>query len=128
GGGNRRVEIGAWGTKNPPSGSLVPLSSIPDPRPAKTCQRPPQRSYWQARGFRDRPLAPLTFLLLKEPVMLRRYGIVALLLLVPGVVRAQDAPEQLLPATTQLYLRWDGIEAHRADYEKLALGQMLKGD
>jgi hypothetical protein len=60
--------------------------------------------------------------------MLRRLGIVALLLLAPGVVRAEEVPERLLPAGTQLYLRWDGIEPHRASYEKLALGKMLQGD
>jgi hypothetical protein len=60
--------------------------------------------------------------------MLRRLGIVALLLVAPGVVRADDVPERLLPAGTQIYLRWDGIEPHRASYEKLALGKMLQGD
>jgi hypothetical protein len=61
--------------------------------------------------------------------MLRRLGMVALLFLLPGLARAQEnAPEQLLSANTQLYLRWDGIDAHKAQYEKLALGQMLKGD
>ena len=37
-------------------------------------------------------------------------------------------PEQLLPATTQVYLRWDGVDAHRASYEKTGLGQMMNGD
>src|SRR5262249_9274620 len=50
------------------------------------------------------------------------------LLLLPAAVRAEDAPEQLLPATTQLYLRWDGIEPHRGEYDKLALGKVLQGD
>src|SRR5581483_5501425 len=58
-----------------------------------------------------------------------RYRLVLCLLAfaLPGVVRAQE-PEQLLPATTQVYLRWDGVEAHRAAYEKTALGKMMKGD
>ena len=60
--------------------------------------------------------------------MLRRLGIVALLLLAPGMLRAEEAPERLLPAGTQIYLRWDGIEPHRASYEELALGKMLQGD
>jgi hypothetical protein len=60
--------------------------------------------------------------------MLRRWGLVFLLLLVPAVARAQDAPEQLLPAGTQVYLRWDGIDAHKAAYDKVALGKMLQGD
>jgi hypothetical protein len=57
-----------------------------------------------------------------------RYGLALLLLLAPGVSRAQDPPEQYLPAGTQLYLRWDGIAAHRAAYQKTALGKMMQGD
>ena len=33
-----------------------------------------------------------------------------------------------MPATTQVYLRWDGVEGHRASYDKTALGKMMKGD
>src|SRR5262249_1502772 len=40
----------------------------------------------------------------------------------------EDSPEQLLPATMQIYLRWDGIGAHRAAYAKTSLGQMMQGD
>src|SRR5262249_30950470 len=64
----------------------------------------------------------------KEPVMSRRWGIALLVFLIPTLGRAQDAPEDLLPAGTQLYLRWDGVEAHRAAYEKTALGKMMQGD
>src|SRR5438552_5487758 len=60
--------------------------------------------------------------------MVRRIGIALLVLLASGVSRAQEAPETLLPASTQLYLRWDGIDAHRAAYEKTALGKMMHGD
>src|SRR5262245_56097264 len=61
--------------------------------------------------------------------MPRRFALVlAALLAVPAWAVAQDAPEKLLPAGTQLYLRWDGLPAHQADYEKLALGKMLQGD
>lgn len=60
--------------------------------------------------------------------MLRRIGIALLVLLASGVSRAQEAPENLLPASTHIYLRWDGIDAHRAAYEKTALGQMMHGD
>jgi hypothetical protein len=60
--------------------------------------------------------------------MLRRLGIALVFCALPTVGRAQDAPESLLPATTQVYLRWDGIQAHRAAYEKTALGQMMQGD
>jgi hypothetical protein len=52
-----------------------------------------------------------------------------LVLLAPLAGRAQDmTPEQLLPATTQLYLRWDGYPAHALSYNKTALGKMLSGD
>src|SRR5437764_8895165 len=61
--------------------------------------------------------------------MPRRFAVVLLVLLAGSAcLRAQDAPEKLLPAGTQLYLRWDGLAAHQADYEKLALGKMLQGD
>jgi hypothetical protein len=60
--------------------------------------------------------------------MLRRIGMVVLLLLVPAAGRAADPPEHLLPAGAQVYLRWDGVEAHRAAYEKSALGKTLQGD
>jgi hypothetical protein len=57
------------------------------------------------------------------------HALALLLLLVPGAIRAaEDAPEQLLPATTQIYLRWDGIDAHRAAYAKTSVGQMMSGD
>jgi len=49
-------------------------------------------------------------------------------LFVPEFARGQSAPEDLLPATTQAYFRWDGIEKHRAAYAKTALGRILKGD
>ena len=64
--------------------------------------------------------------------MLRRYGLclVLVLLLAPTAVRAAEdgAPERLLPAGTQIFVRWDGIEPHRAAFDKTALGKMLKGD
>ncbi len=60
--------------------------------------------------------------------MSRRVATALIALLFAGSARAQDAPEALLPATTQVYLRWDGVEAHRAAYEKTAVGQMMKGD
>ncbi len=60
--------------------------------------------------------------------MLRWSGVFLLALLAPTLARAQEEPERLLPATTQIYLRWDGIEAHRADYAKTALGKTLEGD
>ncbi len=53
----------------------------------------------------------------------------ASVLLLPGFSSAaEDVPEKLLPASTQIYLRWDGVDAHRAAYEKTSLGRMMKGD
>ena len=57
-----------------------------------------------------------------------RYGVALALLLAPGLARAQDAPEQLLPASAQLYVRWDGLKTHRAAYDKTALGKIMQGD
>lgn len=59
--------------------------------------------------------------------MLRRCGVALLLLTLPGLAHAQEA-EDLLPAGAQIYLRWDGIEPHRAAYEKTALGKTMQGD
>jgi hypothetical protein len=60
--------------------------------------------------------------------MVRHLGIALVALLAAQTVHAQQAPEDLLSHGTQVYLRWDGIEAHRAAYEKTALGKMIKGD
>jgi hypothetical protein len=57
------------------------------------------------------------------------YALASVLLLLPGVCgAAEDVPERLLPASTQIYLRWDGVEAHKDAYAKTSLGQMMKGD
>ncbi len=60
--------------------------------------------------------------------MRTRLALSLLLALLPAAARAEDAPERLLPAGTQLYVRWDGIEAHRAAYGQTGLGKMLAGD
>lgn len=61
---------------------------------------------------------------------MRRYlGIFVFALLLPNVSRgADDAPEKLLPAGTQVYFRWDGNEAHQAAYDKTALAKMMRGE
>ena len=59
---------------------------------------------------------------------MRRWYAAALLLLVAPATNAQDAPEQLLPVGTQLYVRWDGVAAHVPSYSKTALGKMMMGD
>jgi hypothetical protein len=37
-------------------------------------------------------------------------------------------PDMLLPASTQVYVRWDGYAAHRDAYRNSALGKMLAGE
>src|SRR5947208_2104761 len=37
-------------------------------------------------------------------------------------------PESLIPATAQVYVRWDGIAAHREQYAQTAIGQLLTHD
>jgi hypothetical protein len=49
-------------------------------------------------------------------------------LLLAGPALAADLPERLLPASTQVYLRWDGVSAHRDQYAQTALGQLLGHD
>jgi hypothetical protein len=51
-----------------------------------------------------------------------------LILLLPTLASAQEAPERLLSEKTQVYLRWDGMEAHQAAFEKTALAKILQGD
>ncbi len=60
--------------------------------------------------------------------MKRRAAFALVLLLLPVLAQAQEAPESMLPASTQIYLRWDGVDAHRAAYAKSGLGQMMQGD
>jgi len=60
--------------------------------------------------------------------MLRRALVLLLLLALPGISLGQGPGEKYLSATTQLYLRWDGFDAHRAAFDKSAMGQLLKGD
>ena len=59
--------------------------------------------------------------------MLASLPLVALLLAAPA--RAEDvAPERLLPAGTQVYLRWDGVAAHRDAYRQVPIGKLLEGE
>jgi hypothetical protein len=53
-------------------------------------------------------------------------AVALLLAAVPGAARAQE-PEKLLSPTTQLFVRWDGVTAHRAAYDGSALGAALRG-
>jgi hypothetical protein len=57
------------------------------------------------------------------------HALASVLLLLPGLgSAAEDVPERLLPASTQFYLRWDGVDAHKTAYGKTSLGRMMKGD
>ncbi|MBY0456961.1 MAG: hypothetical protein K2V38_06470, partial [Gemmataceae bacterium] len=40
---------------------------------------------------------------------------------------ADNAPEQILPPTTQLYVRWDGVTAHNELYKKSVWGPVMAG-
>jgi hypothetical protein len=59
--------------------------------------------------------------------MVRRSVWALVLLAVPSVTWAQS-PDRFLPPGSQIYFRWDGFEAHRADFDKTAVGKMMKGD
>jgi len=60
--------------------------------------------------------------------MWRRLSLVCLLFLVPNISWAQDISERLLPSGSQIYLSWDGIDKHRATFDKTAVGKMLQED
>jgi hypothetical protein len=58
--------------------------------------------------------------------MFRRVAACLLVIVTPTLVWAQAGPDRLLPAGSQIYFRWDGFDAHRAAYEKTAVGKMMK--
>lgn len=60
--------------------------------------------------------------------MIRGFALAAAILIGCGAARAAEPAEKLLPASTQLYLRWDGIQAHQATYDQSARGKMYAGD
>jgi hypothetical protein len=48
-----------------------------------------------------------------------------------GQARANEfvqKPEQLIPASVQVYARWDGVTAHREQYAQTAIGKLLGDD
>ena len=59
---------------------------------------------------------------------MRRLALAVLIFGAPALGRAAEPPERLLSAGTQIYLRWDGIDAHRMAYESTALGKIVQGD
>jgi hypothetical protein len=60
--------------------------------------------------------------------MYKRMVFGLLIALAPSVASAQTAQENYLPSKSQFYFRWDGMQKHRAAYDKTAAGQMMKGD
>jgi hypothetical protein len=63
-----------------------------------------------------------------ENGMRKRMTLAALLLLSPGAAWAQTGPENVLPAKSQVYFRWDGAKAHREEFNRTAFGKTLQGD
>lgn len=45
----------------------------------------------------------------------------------PPTGRLEDAPERLLSPTTQLYVRWDGVTAHKEAYQASIWGPLMAG-
>jgi hypothetical protein len=60
--------------------------------------------------------------------MFKRMVLGLLFILLPGVAVAQGVQESYLPAKSQLYFRWDGMQTHQAAFDKTAVGVMMKGD
>src|SRR5262245_1102531 len=61
--------------------------------------------------------------------MTARWLAAPLLLALQTLVRADTPPaEHLLPASTQIYLRWDGVDAHRDRYRQVTIGRLLESD
>jgi hypothetical protein len=46
----------------------------------------------------------------------------------PSAAQAQSKLESYLPAKSQLYFHWDGMEMHRGAYDKTAVGKMMQGE
>ncbi|MDB5313190.1 MAG: hypothetical protein JWO38_7392 [Gemmataceae bacterium] len=51
----------------------------------------------------------------------------ALALVAAAPARAQDSPETLLSPTTQFYVKWDGIGAHKQAYQGSVWGPIMAG-
>jgi hypothetical protein len=60
--------------------------------------------------------------------MLQRILLAVVVLGIPSLSRAQEGGARALPPGSQIYLRWDGFEAHRAAFDKSAIGKMMAGD
>jgi hypothetical protein len=62
--------------------------------------------------------------------MTRRHSILAIVAMAAGGISAgaETPPERLLFAGTQVYVRWDGVAAHREAYAQTVVGQLLADD
>jgi hypothetical protein len=59
---------------------------------------------------------------------MRSFVFALLALTVASSARGADpAPEKMLPASTQLYIRWDGVTAHADAYKKSIWGPVMAG-
>ncbi|HJZ57910.1 MAG TPA: hypothetical protein VKE74_23335, partial [Gemmataceae bacterium] len=54
-------------------------------------------------------------------------GFALILLAAPAPAQAQELPEKLLSPTTQFYVRWDGVTAHREAYQNSVWGPIWAG-
>jgi hypothetical protein len=52
----------------------------------------------------------------------------ALIFFSSSAAAEERSPEHLLPPTTQIYARWDGVAAHREAYANSARGKMFAGE
>ncbi len=59
--------------------------------------------------------------------MLQRIFVVWCVALIPAFAQAQ-VQDSYLPSKSQLFFRFDGMTAHRAAYDKTAMGKMMQGD
>lgn len=60
--------------------------------------------------------------------MWQRMMAIAFCVLLPSAGWAQTAQESYLPAKSQLYFRWDGMQIHQAAFDKTAVGKMMQGE
>lgn len=60
--------------------------------------------------------------------MWRRCAVMLVVLTAPSLSWGQNKLENLLPANSQLYFRWDGVEAHKDAADKLAVMKMWNGE
>src|SRR5262249_12039674 len=53
---------------------------------------------------------------------------IALLVIGANSIGGETPPERLLFAGTQVYIRWDGVDAHREAYGQAVVGKLLSDD